>query len=227
MLSPKERLRTADDVLEGVALGDAFSEHHSYYAYDVRNRVADGFEGGGMRRYTDDTITSLGVFECLARLGEIEQDVLAWIFGSRYQQETERGYGKMARKTLEAIANRESWESHSKKTFNGGSMGNGAAMRITPLAIWFHDDIDKLIRQSKLSAQVTHWHHDQVGAIAVAIATAEAYNTRELDVSEARIQISNTLRKHLEESEVKDMTLKALEMQDTNYLDAARELGAG
>jgi len=66
----------------------------------------------------------------------------------------------------------------------------------------------------------------QVGAIAVAIATAEAYNTRELDVSEARIQISNTLRKHLEESEVKDMTLKALEMQDTNYLDTARELGA-
>ncbi len=226
MPTPKERLKIAAEILEGVALGDAFGEHYSYYAYDVRNRVANGLEGTW--RYTDDTIMSLGVFECLAKLGQIEQDVLAWIFGSRFQQETERGYGKMARKILRAIANGENWEEHSKNAFNGGSMGNGAAMRVAPLAAWFHDDLNKLSNQARLSAQVTHWHHEaQVGAVAIAIATAEAFNTRALSVTEARTEISNSFREYMEESEVRETTLRALEMHDCSHLEAAKELGAG
>ena len=227
MLTPKERLHLAAEIIEGVALGDAFGEYFSYTAYDVRNRINDELAKATWR-YTDDTIMTLGVFECLSRLGEIDQDVLAWVFGVRFQQETERGYGKMARRTLRAIANGESWKEHSKNAFNGGSMGNGAAMRVSPIAAWFHDNLNKLVHQAKLSAQVTHWHHEaQMGAVAVAIATAEAYNTRELSVTDARKQIAVSLDEHLEDSEVRDSVIQALKMDDFDHLDAARELGAG
>ncbi|MGJ8657729.1 MAG: ADP-ribosylglycohydrolase family protein [Akkermansiaceae bacterium] len=222
-----DHLKTAGEILEGVALGDAFGELYSYYAYEVRERVALGLVDSTWR-YTDDTIMSLGILECLARLGEINQDVLAWIFGRRFNQDPDRGYGKMARRTLKAIANGESWELHTKQAFQGGSMGNGAAMRATPIGVWFRHDYQKLIHQAKLSAQVTHWHPEgQLGAVAVALATAEALNTRHLPADQARTKIAQTLRDHLEDSEIRITTLRALEMQNTPPLEAARELGAG
>ena len=135
----------------------------------------------------------------------------------------------MARKILKAIATGDScWDFQSKSAFNGGSMGNGAAMRVSPIAAWFYDDLNKLVHQAKLSAQVTHWHHEaQMGAVAIAIATAEAYNTRELSIDHAREQISASLNDHLEDSEVRDSVIKALKMSDYNHLEAAKELGAG
>ncbi len=166
--------------------------------------------------------------ECLARFGEINQEVLAWVFGRRFREDTERGYGKMARRILKAIAEGESWESHSREAFHGGSMGNGAAMRATPIGVWFRDDFTKLVKQAKLSAQVTHWHHEgQMGAVAVAIATAGAINTRSQNTENAIAEIAQNLRDYLEDSEVKVSVLRALEMRDVKPLEAARELGAG
>jgi len=132
MASYKENIKEAFEVLEGVALGDAFGELYSYYACEVRERVASGLVDSRWR-YTDDTIMSLGVLECLARFNHINQEVLAWIFSKRYIQDTERGYGKMARRILKSISQGESWELLSEHAFQGGSMGNGAAMRATPL----------------------------------------------------------------------------------------------
>lgn len=227
-MSPNSNhIKTAGEILEGVALGDAFGELYSYFAYEVRERVANGLVDCRWR-YTDDTIMSLGVLECLARFGEINQEVLAWIFARRFQQDTERGYGKMARRILKAIGEGESWERYSKEAFQGGSMGNGAAMRVTPIGAWFRNDFNKLVEQAKLSAQVTHWHHEgQIGAVAVAIATAGAINTRSLTIEKAKAQIAQNLREYLDESEVKIKVLRALEMDDFPPLEASRELGAG
>lgn len=56
-----------------------------------------------------------------------------------------------------------------------GSMGNGGAMRVAPLGAYWSDNWDAVVKQARLSAQVTHTHAEgQAGAIAVAIAAAWA-----------------------------------------------------
>lgn len=227
MSDQSENLKLAAEIIEGVALGDAFGESYSYYAYDVRNRAREDLLLGTWR-FTDDTIMSLGVLECLARFREVNQDVLAWIFSKRFSQDPERGYGKMARRLLKAIANGGSWQELSQEAFQGGSMGNGAAMRATPIGVWFKDDLTELLKQAKLSAQITHWHHEgQMGAVAVALATAGAIQTKLDTADEARKVIHQYLETYLEDSEVKLLALRAFEMADASMVDAARELGAG
>ncbi|MDG5467588.1 ADP-ribosylglycohydrolase family protein [Deltaproteobacteria bacterium IMCC39524] len=51
-----------------------------------------------------------------------------------------------------------------------GSYGNGSAMRVSPVA-WFYDDLDKVLKEAKHSAEITHNHPEGIkGAQAVAAA---------------------------------------------------------
>jgi ADP-ribosylglycohydrolase len=53
-------------------------------------------------------------------------------------------------------------------------------MRVAPLGAYFADDVDLLITQARYSAEVTHAHPEgQVGAIAIALAAAWAWNHRD------------------------------------------------
>ena len=45
----------------------------------------------------------------------------------------------------------------SRQAWGGGRAGNGALMRCAPLAIRWHDDSPRLVRESVLSAVPTHW----------------------------------------------------------------------
>lgn len=62
------------------------------------------------------------------------------------------------------------WKDLSQQLFKGtGSFGNGAAMRITPVGAYFADDLEAVVKQAHLSAQITHSHPEgAAGAIAVA-----------------------------------------------------------
>ncbi|MBI4862098.1 MAG: ADP-ribosylglycohydrolase family protein [Candidatus Riflebacteria bacterium] len=52
-------------------------------------------------------------------------------------------------------------------------------MRVAPLGAFFADDIEQLVEQALLSAQVTHLHPEgQAGAVAVALAAAHAWLRR-------------------------------------------------
>jgi len=52
-----------------------------------------------------------------------------------------------------------SWEEASKRVFNGkGSYGNGAAMRIAPIGLFYHDDVDTLWDIAYKASHITHSH---------------------------------------------------------------------
>jgi ADP-ribosylglycohydrolase len=72
------------------------------------------------------------------------------------------------------------WQIVSNNAFHGmGSMGNGGAMRAGPLGAYFADDFHAVVENSRTSAFVTHAHPEgQAGAIAVAIAAAQAWRLR-------------------------------------------------
>ena len=123
--------------------------------------------------YTDDTQMSIGVAEALIERGEIEEGTLCATFASNY--DPARGYGQGARRILEAIRDGEDWRSLSQGVFPGGSLGNGAAMRVAPVGLLFCDDLDRVAEQAERSALPTHTHPigiDGARLLAVAVALA-------------------------------------------------------
>jgi poly(ADP-ribose) glycohydrolase ARH3 len=75
----------------------------------------------------------------------------------------------------------------AEELFPGGSFGNGAAMRVAPVGLLFHNDWDRVWEQARQSAMPTHVHPLAIeGAQLVALAVAIA-------VSGARIERLNLL----------------------------------
>ena len=227
-MTTEERRILAETVLEGLSVGDAFGERYAYGHEDVRARVTNEALHGNWR-WTDDTAMAVGIMECLNRSGKIEEEVLARTFARNFKNDYERGYGRMAARILERINEGDPWEAVSRSAFNGGSMGNGAAMRVAPLGAWFADDLEGVAKEAMKSSRVTHWHEEGIaGGIAVAIATAVAWKTRELPAAEVREIIAKEVRHYTPEGETAngiELAL-ALDPEALPYL-AGRRLGNG
>jgi ADP-ribosylglycohydrolase len=164
--------------LEGLAMGDAFGER-----WFSRFREPDHARAQIKERrppeepewlWTDDTALALAVHRVLVERGTVDQDRLAACFGLAYDAHSGRGYGYGMHVLLpELLAEPASWRRLAPDLFDGGSLGNGAAMRVAPLGAWFADDIDRAAKEAALSAEVTHAHPQGVaGAVAVAVAAA-------------------------------------------------------
>jgi ADP-ribosylglycohydrolase len=173
------RLKRAALSLDGLSLGDAFCSQFfkgPVYERHYTPRTAPP----GPWSYTDDAEMAIGIFAVLTRHGRIDQYDLAETFARRYVADMYRGYGPAAHGILQSIHDGTPWRNVSYAVFNGtGSMGNGAAMRVTPLGAYFADDLDRVAREADLSAEVTHGHPEgRAGAVAVAVAAALAWNWR-------------------------------------------------
>jgi ADP-ribosylglycohydrolase len=105
---------------------------------------------------------------------------------------------------LPALQQGADWRVAARSLFNGGSFGNGGAMRVAPLGAWFADELDEVGGQARRSAEVTHAHPEGIaGAVAVAVAAAVAANhRREQRVSGPRTFVE-AVREHVPESEVR------------------------
>jgi poly(ADP-ribose) glycohydrolase ARH3 len=126
--------------------------------------------------YTDDTQMMIGLAEALAEHGRVVEGPLCRAFAANYQPE--RGYGQGARRVLEAMAAGGDWRELARTQFPGGSLGNGAAMRVAPVGLLFSDDLDRVQEEARLSALPTHVHPvgvegAQLFAVAVALAARE------------------------------------------------------
>jgi len=69
-----------------------------------------------------------------------------------------RGYGRGARRILEAMEEGRDYVAVAEEVFPGGSYGNGAAMRVAPLGLLFGNDPEKLHQQVVLQSELTHRH---------------------------------------------------------------------
>ena len=223
-----ERLLRARESLEGLSVGDAIGESLSYQHYRCREICDFSAFRPGTVRYTDDTEMAVAVFETLERLGEIDENVMAWAFSARFRKDSDRGYGKMARHILKEIGNGTPWRDASSNAFGGGSFGNGAAMRVAPLGAYFSDDLSMVPAMAKKSAQVTHFHPEGIaGAIAVAVAAAMASSQRGKPLDEATKAIWDAVLDFTPESKVRGRLTIAHSLSDVDTKDVAREVGNG
>lgn len=123
--------------------------------------------------YTDDTQMTIAVAETLIEHGQIFEDRLCDAFVANYVPS--RGYGRGARRVIEAMEDGKDHRDVAANHFPGGSYGNGAAMRVAPIGLLFHEDAQATLDQSRLSALPTHVHpHGIEGAQLLAIAVAYA-----------------------------------------------------
>ncbi|MGD1978101.1 MAG: ADP-ribosylglycohydrolase family protein [Akkermansiaceae bacterium] len=223
-----ERLASARESLEGLSVGDAIGEALSYRFYEARENCDFSAFRDGTVRYTDDTEMAIAIVETLSSTRTIEEDLLAWAFGSRFRRDPDRGYGKMARRILTEISAGTPWEEVSKNAFGGGSFGNGAAMRVAPLGAYFADEIQSIPEIATRSARVTHYHPEGIaGAIAVAVATAAALGARSMTPSKAADSVWNATIDLTPESSVRRKMIHAKSMGFISNIEAARELGNG
>ncbi len=182
---PADRLQRALISLDGLSTGDAFGEMMSICSRNARTQLARFGLLPGMVRHTDDTQMAMAIVEVLARHQRVEQDALGTRFAERFEADPLRGYGSGARRQLERMLLGQSWRVGSAAAFGGrGSMGNGGAMRVAPLGAWFaEDDLDRVVSEATLSAEVTHAHAEGIaGAVAVALAAAVVWRNREAEV---------------------------------------------
>lgn len=220
------RLRRARLSLEGLSIGDALCAQ--FFRGNVYERhFASRSVPPGPWSYTDDTEMALGIVEVLARHGRIDQDDLARTFARRYVADMYRGYGPAAHGILQAIHEGKPWREVSYAAFQGtGSLGNGAAMRVTPVGAYFAEDLERVVQEADRSAEITHAHPEgRAGAVAIAVAAALACQ------SQGKRAAGELLRQVVEHTPA-GLTREGLELaqtlgQDTSLEKAARVLGNG
>ncbi len=201
-----DRMARVKLALDGLSVGDALGAQ--FFVPKNRDRLEYYPEPmpDGLWGYTDDTEMALGIAEVLDRHGRIVQDDLAATFARRFTAEMYRGYGAGAIKLLASVADGADWRLASHDLFSGmGSFGNGSAMRIAPVAAYFADDLDLVVEEARLSAEVTHAHTEGIaGGIAIAVAAAIAWNQRDRRADpELRTELFEAVLRHTPEGDTR------------------------
>jgi ADP-ribosylglycohydrolase len=222
-----ERLARARLSLEGLSVGDALGAFLELrrWTYDVPAMIRDRKVPEIEWHFTDDTNMALSIYAILRRYGKIEQDELAKHFAKYF--EPGRGYGPGARRLLSRMQIGEDWREVAPAMFGGGSYGNGGAMRVAPIGAYFADDMDAVIENAKLSAEITHAHPEGIaGAIAVAVGAAVASNLRG-EVKPSRHDFIEQVLPHIPDSEVKSGVKRAQDIQSTEIEHVVGMIGNG
>jgi poly(ADP-ribose) glycohydrolase ARH3 len=158
----------------GSALGDAIGE--KAFVYPQEELLRSKLEQLSEVRYTDDTAMALGLAESIISKGCIDEQNLGITFNNNFECEPWRGYAS-GPPTVFALAKQGdiTYSEAAQSLFGGqGSLGNGAAMRIVPVGLFFHKSKD-IYEQACASARVTHVHPVGMdGAAVQAFAVAQA-----------------------------------------------------
>lgn len=208
--------------LQGLAAGDAFGQR--LFGVRMNSFITSKKLPEGQWRWTDDTAMAISIVEILRDYGEIEQDRLAAAFAERYQQDRYRGYGSGAHYILQKIYEGGDWRKLAPSLFNGGSYGNGAAMRIAPLGGYFADDPEHARTEAVKSAVITHAHDEaRAGAIAVAVAASIAATQKNIKGND----FIGLIESFIPESEVKTKIRLSQTIDPAETVVAAKTLGTG
>ncbi|MFF5232474.1 ADP-ribosylglycohydrolase family protein [Dactylosporangium sp. NPDC000521] len=214
--------------LDGLSVGDAVGAQF-FVPGTTLSHITEANEPPGARPWTDDTEMACSIVDELAVHGRIDRDRLASAFSRRY--EPYRGYGGGAVVVLHQIRDGVPWRDAARDAFDGlGSMGNGAAMRVAPLGAFHAGDSRSAALDAMRSAEVTHAHSEGIlGAVAVAVAAAEAGWGRLVDAPLEPAELFDAVLAYQVDSKVKSGLERARRLLDegAGVAEAAYVLGNG
>lgn len=155
----------------GTAVGDALGAPMEG-APRVPPSYLDSLDTDPPRTYTDDAAMALGIARSLVECGDFDGEHMANRLADMYADEPWRGYGAGPPQVFRNLRSGMAWDAAAAGMFGGsGSFGNGAAMRVAPIALFAHPDTDRVAHLAHLSALITHTHPEGIdGAVAQAVA---------------------------------------------------------
>lgn len=158
----------------GVAVGDALGARFEGVGSVDSDELAKFASDPGPLRYTDDTHMTLGLARSLIEKQGFDAAHTAEVFARNFEQEPWRGYGSGPPRVFGLMRQGVPWDQAAGSLFGGtGSYGNGAAMRVAPVALFAFRDLDRVARLAQQSAVLTHTHERGVdGAVLQACAIA-------------------------------------------------------
>ena len=156
--------------LTGVAVGDSLGARFEG-ATTICENVADLAP-----RYTDDTAMTIGVAESLIEHREFHYWHMTGTLMRLHESEPWRRYGNTVTRVFRTMRHgKVGFGMLDRDFFPEGSWGNGAAMRVAPVGLLFHDDPRTLRDIAYHCASITHSNELALeGAILQACAVALA-----------------------------------------------------
>lgn len=147
--------------LLGTFVGDALGlPYEGRYWEWIAKRVGEPREmmrtRYGVGVYTDDTQMMIGVAESLIACGGFDGGDMARRFVENF--DPTRGYGPGAFQVIDKLADGQPWDQAGVGLFGDGSYGNGSAMRIAPIGVFYYEDEEKLREAARLSSIISHTH---------------------------------------------------------------------
>ena len=160
----------------GDAFGAGFEGMHPDRAEFYMSKLSKKFP----RSYTDDTDMTLALAESMFGSGKVHPENIAKQFSLTC--DLTRGYAIGTIKAVLALRAGMQWDQVSRIVFEEGSFGNGAAMRVSPVGIFYHHDLGDLQEAAIRQASITHVHPlGQWGAVmqAACVGLAVRQNSKE------------------------------------------------
>jgi len=159
----------------GCFLGDAFGSGFEGMDPDRSMFYMSTLSRKFTRRYTDDTDMTLALAESIIQCGKIDPENIAKQFS--LSCDLTRGYAIGTIKAVQALRAGLKWHQVARIVFENGSFGNGAAMRVSPVGLFYHHDLDSLRKSAINQANITHVHPlGQWGSVMQAYSVALAVN---------------------------------------------------
>jgi poly(ADP-ribose) glycohydrolase ARH3 len=144
--------------LIGTAVGDALGALIEGRGGLTRYEINSTIKNVPMLSYTDDSHMMIGVAESLIHSRGFNAGDMLKRFIKNYDFEPDRGYGSGPPYIFEQVKRGADWKVVSNDMYQGGSYGNGSAMRAAPIGVFYNNNISELNRVARESSEITHAH---------------------------------------------------------------------
>lgn len=168
---------------------------------------------------TDDTQLTLATCVSIVAAGEVSPEHIAATFADWHLHRRFQGLGSSTLKALTDLTAGQHWALAGAK--GERAAGNGAAMRIAPLAFCLNPDTSEDRRTMRDVCRITH-HHDEayIGALAIVLAIrGVAYDSVPFAALLAHVA------SHIPDSQVRDRLREILDAQPRSIAAAAEQFG--
>jgi len=144
--------------LIGTGVGDALGAPFEGWSKVKLEKIKEVAERREVLTYTDDTHMMIGVAESLIRTRGFDGENMTQTFVKNYELEPFRGYGPGPPRIFRLIRAGKAWDKAAQELYHGGSYGNGSAMRVAPIGVFYYDNPEILREVAHKSSQITHTH---------------------------------------------------------------------
>lgn len=198
--------------IQGVLVGDCFgatyegellTKSDKSVLRKLLDKLEEKYVRGIARKYTDDTAMTKALMTSLVQSKGFDQVTTAKEFTAEYFRSPNRGYGQAVETVFRRLkgANFEDILGPARNQFDGlGSYGNGAAMRISPLALFCaQKPTEELVTMVRGQSVITHTHELAIaGSLLQALAIREAVQLNPndtLDIEKFLDSLNNDIAK--------------------------------